>query len=114
VIRIAVAKATEGASMHARVSTIQLDPARIDETVSEFEEQDLPNFKQIDGFRGFTLLIDRTSGKVIGTSYWDSRERMEASEEEGERARERVAERGGSQSPPAVERFEVALDTFVG
>jgi hypothetical protein len=58
-------------------------------------------------------LIDRTSGKVIGTSYWDSRELMEASEEEGESARQRVSERGKAQSPPAVERFEVALDTFV-
>ncbi|MEK6328147.1 MAG: hypothetical protein AABM66_11595 [Actinomycetota bacterium] len=94
------------------MSTIQLDPARIDETVSEFEEQDLPMFKQIGGFRGFTLLIDRTSGKVVGTSYWDSRELMEASEQEGESARQRVAKKGGSQSPPAVERFEVALDTF--
>ena len=100
--------------MHARVSTIQLDPARIDEAVSEFEEQGLPAFRQIDGFRGFTLLIDRTSGKVIGTSYWSSREQMVASEEEGESARQRVAAMGQAQSPPAVERFEVALDTFVG
>jgi heme-degrading monooxygenase HmoA len=99
--------------MHARLSTIQMDPARIDEAVSEFEEQDLPTFRQIDGFRGFTLLLDRTSGKVVGTSYWDSREQMEASEGKGDRARQRVADRGGSQSPPAVERFEVALDTFV-
>ena len=99
--------------MHARVSTIQLDPARIDETVSDFEEQDLPRFKQIAGFRGFTLLIERASGKVVGTSYWDSPELMEASEEEGTRARQRVADKGGAQSPPAVERFEVALDTFV-
>ena len=25
-------------------------------------------FKQIGGFRGSTLLIDRTSGKVVGTA----------------------------------------------
>jgi heme-degrading monooxygenase HmoA len=99
--------------MHARLSTIRMDPARIDEAVSEFEEQDLPAFRQIDGFRGFTLLLDRTSGKVVGTSYWSSREQMEASEGEGDRARQRVADRGGSQSPAAVERYEVALDTFV-
>ena len=99
--------------MHARVSTIQLDPARIDQTVSEFEEQGLPAFRQTDGFRGFTLMIDRTAGKVIGTSYWSTREQMAASEEEGERARQQVADMGQSQSPPAVERFEVALDTFV-
>ena len=100
--------------MHARVSTIQLDPARIDETVSDFEEQDLPRFRQIAGFRGFTLLIDRAGGKIVGTSYWDSPELMEASEEEGASARQRVADQGGAQSPPVVERFEVAIDTFVG
>ena len=51
---------------------------------------------------------------MIGTSYWSTREQMAASEAEGERARQQVAEMGQSQSPPAVERFEVALDTFAG
>jgi len=99
--------------MHARVSTIHLDPARIDQTVSDFEEQDLPRFRQIAGFRGFTLMLNRASGKIVGTSYWDSPELMEASEDEGTSARKRVADQGAAKSPPEVERFEVALDTFV-
>ena len=37
---------------------------------------------------------------------------MAASEEEGERRGQQVADDGPVRSPPAVERFEVALDTF--
>lgn len=99
--------------MHARVTTIQMDPARIDEAASQLEEQDLPRFKEIDGFRGFTLFVDRSGGKVIGTTYWDSADQMQASEDEVRDARRRAADTGGSSAEPKVERFEVALDTFV-
>lgn len=99
--------------MHARVTTIQMDPGRLDEAIAQLEERDLPTFKEIDGFRGFTVLVDRSSGKVVGTSYWDSAERMAASEEQVKEARQRAADTGGSSGEPQVERFEVALDTFV-
>lgn len=99
--------------MHARVSTLQMDPGRIDEAVRQLEEQDVPKLQEIDGFRGLTLFADRSSGKVIGASYWDSQGQMEASEQAGEDARRRAAETGGSTSEPQVERFEVVLDTFV-
>lgn len=99
--------------MHARVTTIHMDPARVDEAVSQLEEQDLPMFKQLDGFRGLTLYVDRSSGKAVGTSYWDSAEQMSASEDEVKEARERAAGTGGSSAEPEVERFEVALDTFI-
>jgi heme-degrading monooxygenase HmoA len=65
-----------------------------------------------DGFKGLTALVDRSSGKVVGTSYWDSKEHMDAAEDAGKQARERAAETGGAPGSPQVERFEVALDTF--
>jgi heme-degrading monooxygenase HmoA len=99
--------------MHARVTTIQVDPERLDEMVARLEEEDLPTFRQIRGFRGFTLLVHRASGKVIGTSYWNSEEDMANSEEAVRPSRDRAVERGGADSPPDVERFEVALDSFV-
>lgn len=99
--------------MHARVTTLQMDPARVDEATSQLEEQDLPRFNELDGFRGFTLFVDRSSGKVIGTTYWDSAEQMQASEEAVKDARRRAADTGGSSAEPQVERFEVALDSFV-
>jgi heme-degrading monooxygenase HmoA len=95
------------------VSTLDLDPARIDDVVRQLEERDLPMWRDLDGFRGFTLVADRSSGKVIGTSYWDSEGQMNASEEAVKDARRRAAETGGMSGEPRVERFEVVLDTFV-
>ena len=99
--------------MHARMTTIEMDPARVDEAVAQVEEQDLPMWRDIDGFKGFTLLVDRSSGKVVGTSYWATLEQMQASEDAVKDSRQRAADTGGASSPPQVERFEVALDTFV-
>jgi heme-degrading monooxygenase HmoA len=99
--------------MHARVSTIEMDPARVDEVVARVEEQDLPAWKDIDGFKGFTLLIDRSSGKVVGTSYWSTLEQMQATEDVMAESRQRAADAGGATEPPQVERFEVGLDSFM-
>jgi heme-degrading monooxygenase HmoA len=99
--------------VHARFSILQMQPDRIDQSVSQLEEEDLPTIKGIDGFRGFTMFVDRSSGKAVGISYWDSKEQMDASEEQVKGARQRAADTGGAASEPEVERFEVALDTFV-
>ena len=98
--------------MYARVTTLQLDPARVEDAVRRLEQEDVPGFRQLQGFKGFTLLVDRESGKMVGTSFWASREEMEASEEAVRGARQHAAEAGGASGPPTVERFEVALDTM--
>ena len=99
--------------MHARMTTIHMDAGRIDQAVSRVEEEELPTWKELDGFQGFTLFADRSSGEVIGISYWDSKEHMNAAEETVKASRERAAEAGGATGEPQVEVFEVALDTFV-
>jgi heme-degrading monooxygenase HmoA len=99
--------------MHARMSTIQMDPGKIDEAISQFEEQDLPAVKELDGFRGLTMHVDRASGKSVVVAYYDSKEQLDASEEAVTAIRQRVADTGGAAAAPEVEHFEVALDTFV-
>jgi heme-degrading monooxygenase HmoA len=99
--------------MHARVTTIEMDPAKIDEAVAMVEEEDLPQWRGLDGFKGFTLVVDRKSGRVVGTSYWATQEQMQNSEDAVSESRQRAADTGGAENPPQVERFEVALDTFV-
>jgi len=98
--------------MHARVTTIQMDPSRIDDAVRGLRENDIPQFEQIDGFKGFTLLVDRQGGKAIGVSFWESAEAMEASEEQVRGSRERAAEAGGASDAPEVQLYEVAVDTM--
>ncbi len=98
--------------MHARVTTLQMDPSKIDDAVTRLEQNDIPMFKGLDGFKGFTLIADRSSGKAIGTSYWESEEAMKASEEAVKDSRKAAADAGGASGEPQVERFEVVIDTM--
>lgn len=98
--------------MHARVTTIPMDPSRIDDAVQGLRENDIPQFERIDGFKGFTLLVDRQGGTAVGISFWESAEAMEASEDQVKDARERAAQAGGASEEPRVELYEVAVDTM--
>jgi heme-degrading monooxygenase HmoA len=91
-----------------------LDPAKLDDVVGQLEGEDLDKLKATDGFHAMTLVIDRSSGKGIATTYWDSEEAMKAAEQIGDETRRRAAETGGAGEEPQVERFEVAINTFAG
>ena len=97
--------------MHARMTTIEGQPDAIDEAVRQVESEVLPVLAAQAGFKGFTLHLNRSTGKVVGTSYWESEDAMEASEEAVRGPREDAARRGGAAGGPVVEHFEVAIDT---
>lgn len=98
--------------MYARTTTVEASPERIDDVVRQIESEVLPLLEEQRGFKGFTVHVDRSSGKVVGTSYWESEEAMQASEEAVRGPREEAAQRGGGSGAPAVEHFEVAIDTM--
>jgi heme-degrading monooxygenase HmoA len=98
--------------MHARMTTIQAQADRIDDTVAQVRSSVLPVLEEQEGFRGFTVHVDRSSGKIVGTSYWESEEAMKASEEAVSGPRAQAAESSGSTGGPTVEHFEVAVDTM--
>lgn len=97
--------------MYARVTTLTMEPARLDDVISQLETDEVPRFKQIDGFKGFTLMVDRASGKSTAVSFWESEAALRESEEAVRRPRERAAQTGGSSEAPTVERYEVVIDT---
>jgi heme-degrading monooxygenase HmoA len=84
--------------MHARMSTLR----------SSDLEHVLPLLQQQDGFKGFVALGDRQSGKLIGVSFWESEQAMQAAEEVGDRTRRESAEAMGD-TIAGVERYEVGL-----
>jgi heme-degrading monooxygenase HmoA len=98
--------------MHARLSTLQLDPSRIDDAIRGLEERDVGELEKQEGFKGLTLLVDRQSGKAVGVSFWESEDAMRNSEETGEATRARAAEAGGGAAEAQGERFEGAIDTL--
>lgn len=97
--------------MHARIGRVSFSPDRSDELVSHVRDTIVPNYEQSDGFKGFTLLLDRSGGTGLGVSFWESEEAMRASDELGNQARQGAAEAGSGQDQGS-ERFEVVIDTM--
>jgi heme-degrading monooxygenase HmoA len=94
--------------LHARMSTLEGAPHEIDEVLREIREHVLPLLQQQDGFEGFITLEDRRSGKLIGITFWESEQAMQASEEVGDRTRSETAE-ATHDTIEDVERYEVGL-----
>jgi hypothetical protein len=61
----------------------------------------------LEGFIGLSLLVDRSSGRCIATSAWQSEEAMRASEEAARQVRNRAAEIFGGSAD--VEEWEIAV-----
>ena len=99
--------------MVARTGTLEVSPDRLDDVVAQLRDSQIPRYKDQQGYKGFTVLGDRSSGKVIGISFWETQEDLEASEELGRQARADAAQTGGAQSEPLRETFEVLLDDMV-
>jgi quinol monooxygenase YgiN len=92
--------------MYARSTTIQGQPSSIDAGIAHTRDSVMPALEGIDGCVGLSLLVDRTSGRCIVTSSWESEEAMRASEESVRPIRDQAAELlGGSRQ---VEEWEIA------
>ena len=98
----------EESGMHARVTTLEGPPDKLDEATRYVREQVLPQSKQLDGFRGFVALGDPHSGKLLGVSLWESEEAMRSSEAAADRMRGASAQASGAQIG-GVERYEVRV-----
>src|SRR3954454_14519429 len=95
--------------MNARLGRITFSVDKVDEVVGRVESDIVPQYQQSNGFKGFTLLLDRASGQGIGISFWETEADMRATDEMGEQARQTAAEAGGGQDQGTA-HFEVAID----
>jgi heme-degrading monooxygenase HmoA len=98
-----------GDAMYARSGTLQVQPDQIDAAVDAIRAQ-MPHYHQAQGFRGFRVIADRSSGKVIGMSFWDTEADRDASDELGAQARRAAQEAGSSPTEVVRELWEVVLD----
>ena len=99
--------------MHARTGTLQVSADRVDDVVRQLQEEQIPRYREQQGYKGFTVLADRGSGKVIGISFWESEGDLQASDDLGREARAAASEAGQASGEPEVGRFEVLLDDMV-
>jgi heme-degrading monooxygenase HmoA len=92
--------------MYARSTTIQAQPSSIDAGIAHMRDTVMPALEGIPGCLGLSLLVDRTSGRCIATSSWDSEEAMRASEETIRSIRNQAAKLFGGSAQ--VEEWEIA------
>jgi len=94
--------------MHARLTTIEGSPDRMDEATRHVQEQALTQLRQMDGFKGFVALGDRQSGKLVGVAFWEDEEALRATEGAVSGVRSGTAEAVGG-SVVGVEEYEVVV-----
>lgn len=96
--------------MFGRMSTLQGSPDSIDAGTASLRDEVVPAGQEMGGFRGVLALADRSTGKMIAITFWETEEAMRASEARADQLRESAA--GASSADiAAVDRFEVVLDT---
>jgi heme-degrading monooxygenase HmoA len=94
--------------MFARVTTLQLQPGRLDEFLHFFQDSIAPAAAAQPGFGGITLMTDPRCGKVVAFGLWDSEADLLASEWAYYQAK--LGEVGGLLSgPPLREAYEVSI-----
>jgi heme-degrading monooxygenase HmoA len=96
--------------MYARLSRFAgLPPDRIDETLREFEQGQLAQIEQMEGFKGVLVGLDRGEGKALAITFWETRENLRTSDKLADQARQAAMESTRPSREPIVDRYEVVL-----
>jgi hypothetical protein len=93
--------------MHARLTMVEGDPARVDDLVAFVESNVRPLVDVQPGSRGMALFVDRSTGKGGVSSFFDSAEDLAASAPAVQGVRDKAVELIAGTA--TVETFEVPV-----
>jgi heme-degrading monooxygenase HmoA len=94
--------------MHARVTTLSIQPGKVADATRIYNESVVPVIKASSGNRGVLLLIDSSTGKGISITLWNSEADGQAYDSSGT-YRELVSKVSPLFSaPPSLATYEVA------
>jgi heme-degrading monooxygenase HmoA len=91
-----------------RVTSLEGDPAKVDEGIAHFESTVIPGMSELAGFRGAVLFVDRATGRALAATIWDAKQDLEASSSGAGPIRAAAVAAMGATNPQ-VENFEVAF-----
>ncbi len=97
--------------MYVRISTIEGDAGKIDGAVATINDKVLPVLKGIEGFTAANFLAERSSGKLIGITFWESESALEASAETVNPIRTAVADAMDGKAV-SVESYELVAQSW--
>ena len=110
-VPLAASKENEGGNMFARLTTAQILPGKMDDTISIMRDSIAPAIKQIDGSKGYLMLTDRKMGKAIAIVLWETENAMIASETNGFYQQQLGKLKDVFGAPPVRENYEVSLQS---
>lgn len=92
----------------ARVTWLSTDSGNVDRALDIFRVGVLPRVQELGGFCSASMLVNRETGRAVGTVTFDSREHLVASREAAGRIRERASREIGATIEDVAE-LEVAF-----
>lgn len=98
--------------MFARMTTLQGSATKVAEGIKAVQEQVIPAAQKMPGFKGMIALADRSSGRMIGITLWESEDAMRQSAQAANQLRSASAASGGAEIV-SVEQFEVVANTDI-
>jgi heme-degrading monooxygenase HmoA len=97
----------EGNAMFARVNSTQITAGQLAGLV-KFSEEQLPAAREAPGFKGFYLLADQRSGKIVSISLWESDDDLRQFEARGAQLRAEATSELDI-APTPIDLYEVVL-----
>jgi quinol monooxygenase YgiN len=91
-----------------RCAWLQAPMGELDQSIDAFVHTVLPEAEGMDGFCSASLFVDRSSGRTVGATAWDSRSALDASRDGMHQMRTNTASRLGS-TILDVQEFDLAL-----
>jgi heme-degrading monooxygenase HmoA len=96
--------------MFARLTIVQVEVDKLDETTKLYEKSVVPAAKSQKGYHGTYLLTNRNTGKGVSISLWDSEEDAIANEQSGYYQEQLGKFKDFFTAPPIQEGYEVAVE----
>ncbi len=94
--------------MYARTTTITADPKRLHEGVADVRDNVMPAVAEMDGYTGLSMLADRSSGRCIVTTGWETEDALASSSDRVTQMRQQAADRFGARDTE-VQEWEIAV-----
>lgn len=94
--------------MIARVVRATAAPEKLEQGFNVYREHVLPYLRDVSGYRGMIILLDRERGRSLAVTLWATEDAMNAYEGAGQRFRELLAE-ASSAEIGELGSYDVAL-----
>ena len=94
--------------MFARARITRGTPEKVEDGIRHFRDVVCAGYKDVSGFKGGYMLVDRRKGKLIGVTLWATEAAMHATEATSQRLRTAGSQAAGGEVH-SVEVYEVAV-----